>query len=353
MLDGAVRSSGGGRQDNPVMAGDSVSRAPLGLFVGLSTLDVVHRVRRVPGANEKVTARRQDVAAGGPAANAAVVFAALGGDAVLVTALGSDPLAGFISGELAVRGVRTIDVTPDDPAPPAISAVAVTEHSGERSVVSPDAGARSLPPPGKLEQLVDDVLASGADVMLIDGHHPALALAAARAARRRGVPVLVDAGRWKPVMAELLPMADEVVCSADFRWPGTAGPGESAAVLRQLPTARAGLRPDNLPTPRLVAVTHGGSPIQWWQGGRFGSIPVPAVAAVDTLGAGDAMHGAYAFLRTDPVLSVTDRLAGAAAVAALRCSIIGPRDWLAELASLTLSGQRSLVDHPPTGQDQS
>jgi hypothetical protein len=65
------------------------------------------------------------------------------------------------------------------------------------------------------------------------------------------------------------------------------------------------------------------------------------------------MHGAYAFLRTDPVLSVTDRLAGAAAVAALRCSIIGPRDWLAELASLTLSGQRSLVDHPPTGQDQS
>ena len=341
------------------MAGDSVSRAPLGLFVGLSTLDVVHRVRRVPGANEKVTARRQDVAAGGPAANAAVVFAALGGDAVLVTALGSDPLAGFISGELAVRGVRTIDVTPDDPAPPAISAVAVTEHSGERSVVSPDAGARSLPPPGKLEQLVDDVLASGADVMLIDGHHPALALAAARAARRRGVPVLVDAGRWKPVMAELLPMADEVVCSADFRWPGTAGPDESAAVLRQLPTARAGLRPaaglrpDNLPTPRLVAVTHGGSPIQWWQGGRFGSIPVPAVAAVDTLGAGDAMHGAYAFLRTDPVLSVTDRLAGAAAVAALRCSIIGPRDWLAELASLTLSGQRSLVDHPPTGQDQS
>jgi len=319
------------------MAGDSVSRAPLGLFVGLSTLDVVHRVRRVPGANEKVTARRQDVAAGGPAANAAVVFAALGGDAVLVTALGSDPLAGCISGELAVRGVRTIDVTPDDPAPPAISAVAVTEHSGERSVVSPDAGARSLPPPGKLEQLVDDVLASGADVMLIDGHHPALALAAARAARRRGVPVLVDAGRWKPVMAELLPMADEVICS----------------VLRQLPTAHAGLRPDNLPTPRLVAVTHGGSPIQWWQGGRFGSIPVPAVAAVDTLGAGDAMHGAYAFLRTDPVLSVTDRLAGAAAVAALRCSIIGPRDWLAELASLTLSGQRSLVDHPPTGQDQS
>ena len=108
--------------DHP--AGRRRAHRPAGVFVGLSTLDVVHRVQRVPGANEKVTARRQDVAAGGPAANAAVVFAALGGDAVLITALGSDPLAGLISGELTARGVRTIDVTPDDPEPPAVSAVA-------------------------------------------------------------------------------------------------------------------------------------------------------------------------------------------------------------------------------------
>ena len=334
-------------------AGRWRAHRPAGVFVGLSTLDVVHRVQRAPGANEKVTAGRQDVAAGGPAANAAVVFAALGGDAVLVTALGSDPLADFISGELGGQGVRTIDVTPDDPEPPAISAVAVTEHSGERSVVSPDAGTRSLPTPGELEQFVDNLLASGADVVLIDGHHPALALAAARAAGRRGVPLLVDAGRWKPVMAELLPMADDVVCSADFRWPGTAGPDESATVLRQLPSADAARRPDDPPTRRLVAVTHGGSPIQWWQGERFGSVPVPAVVAVDTLGAGDAMHGAYAFLRTDPDLSVTERLAGAAAVAALRCSIIGPREWLTELESLTLTGQRNLAHHTSTGQGQS
>jgi len=339
--------------DHP--AGRRRAHRPAGVFVGLSTLDVVHRVQRVPGANEKVTAQRQDVAAGGPAANAAVVFAALGGDAVLITALGSDPLAGLISGELTSRGVRTIDVTPDDPEPPAVSAVAVTERSGERSVVSPDAGARSLPTPAELEDVAGDALMAGADVVLIDGHHPALALAAARVASRRGVPVLVDAGRWKPVMAELLPMADQVICSADFRWPGTASPDDSAAVLRRLPSTRAaeGTAPSDEPAPRMVAVTHGGSPIQWWQGEAFGSVPVPAVVAVDTLGAGDAMHGAYAFLRTDPDLSVTDRLAGAATVAALRCSIVGPREWLAGLRSLTLTGQRTVAHPPPTGQDPS
>ena len=334
-------------------AGRWHTHRPVGVFVGLSTLDVVHRVRRAPAANEKVTARRQDVSAGGPAANAAVVFAALGGNAMLVTALGSDPLAQLISGELAVRGVRTIDVTPDDPEPPAISAVAVTEDTGERSVVSTDAEGRTLPAPGELDELIAGLLESGADVVLIDGHHPPLALAAARAAHRRGVPIVLDAGRWKPVMAALIPIAHEVICSADFRWQDTGSPEDSAAVLRQLPwplPAAAG--PDDPPTPRLVAVTHGGSPIQWWQGERSGSVPVPAVAAVDTLGAGDAMHGAYAFLRTDPDLSLTERLAGAAAVAALRCSIVGPREWLAELASLTLIGQRNPAHQPPTSQDQ-
>ena len=218
----------------------------------------------------------------------------------------------------------------------------------------PMRGAGRCRAPGSSSELVAGPLASGADVVLIDGHHPPLALAAARVAGRRGVPVLVDAGRWKPVMADLLPIADEVICSADFRWPGTASPEDSAAVLRQSPgrVRAAGPRRDDPPTPRLVAVTHGGSPIQWWQGEASGSVPVPAVAAVDTLGAGDAMHGAYAFLRTDPDLSVTERLAGAAAVAALRCSIVGPREWLAGLASLTLIGQRNLAHQPPTSQDQ-
>jgi sugar/nucleoside kinase (ribokinase family) len=103
----------------------------------------------------------------------------------------------------------------------------------------------------------------------------------------------------------------------------------------------------------MVAVTHGGSPIQWWQGEAFGVVPVPAVVAVDTLGAGDAMHGAYAFLRTDPDLSVAERLAGAAAIAALRCSVVGPREWLAGLGSITLTGQRTLARQPPTDQAQS
>src|SRR5262249_1342223 len=66
---------------------------PHGLFAGLATLDLVHTLERPLGPDEKSVALRQDIAAGGPAANAAVTFAALGGDAVLGTAPGAHPPA--------------------------------------------------------------------------------------------------------------------------------------------------------------------------------------------------------------------------------------------------------------------
>jgi sugar/nucleoside kinase (ribokinase family) len=56
-----------------------------GLFVGLTTMDLIQRVDHHPGVNEKVVAQRSDLAAGGPAAIAAVTFSALGGRSVLLS----------------------------------------------------------------------------------------------------------------------------------------------------------------------------------------------------------------------------------------------------------------------------
>src|SRR5262249_58987992 len=92
----------------------------------------VHTRERPRGPDEKTFGPRQDSAAGGPAANAAVTFAALGGEAVLVTALGAHPLAGFAAAELASRAVRVLDATPDATDPPAVSAVRGRGRSGGR-----------------------------------------------------------------------------------------------------------------------------------------------------------------------------------------------------------------------------
>ncbi len=310
-------------------APDYYRKAPVGVFVGLATLDVIHRIAKAPAANQKITSTAQFVAAGGPAANAAVTFAGLGGDAILVTALGDDPVAGLIRADLAAYGVSVVDAAAGTTRTVPVSAVAVVESTGDRSVVSLDAvNSDAVPPPG-----LGDIVAD-ADVVLVDGHHPLMARTAAREAAARGTALVVDAGRWKPVMSELIQYTTDMVCSNDFRVPGADAPDSTAAAL-----VRRGVR--------TVVTTHGGNPVRWWSDGASGSVPVEPVVVVDTLGAGDAFHGAYSYFSTrletgiergiergverGTEKGIAERVDRSARVAALRCSVVGPRAWLSEL----------------------
>jgi sugar/nucleoside kinase (ribokinase family) len=280
-----------------------------GVFAGLCTFDLIQRVERLPGPNEKVTADRQEVAAGGPATNAAATFAHLGGTATLLTAVGRHPLAAGITADLGDLGVRLVDLAADDPAPPAVSSVLVTAGTGTRSVVSRNAAGRSVAVPARPD-LGDPA------VVLVDGHHPALARAVLEAGRGRAVTVL-DGGSWKPHLPDLLPLVDVAVCSADLR-PPTGEP--ALGYLR-----RQGVR--------WVAVTDGPNPVRWaGPDGTGGEVAVPPVAAVDTSGAGDVFHGAFAYavagagVLDEPVF--TAALAFAAGVAARSCRSFGTRAWM-------------------------
>lgn len=317
-------------------------RRRLGVFVGLATLDVVHRVERQPGANEKVTALRQDIAAGGPAANAAVVFAALGGRARLITALGADPIAGVIRAELESRGVEVVDVTPDAATPPPVSAVTVTDSTGERAVTSRDAAAHDVAAPVDLFRHL-----AGAEVVLLDGHHAHLQIAAARAAERAAAEsspggadaerplVVLDAGRWRPAMAPLLAAVDVAICSATFRAPSSKEAAASTAAESAIALLEAGVG--------AVATTDGGEPVRWWRpapsgAAATGTVATPQVTVLDTLGAGDAFHGAFAWFVVqrpfdDDGADLRRALGLAARVAAFRCTVAGPRAWLDALTS--------------------
>jgi sugar/nucleoside kinase (ribokinase family) len=62
---------------------------------------------------------------------------------------------------------------------------------------------------------------------------------------------------------------------------------------------------------------------------------------VDTLGAGDAFHGAYSYFSIRLESGVAERVDRSARVATLRCSVVGPRAWLSELpAELTRRRER-------------
>lgn len=75
-----------------------------------------------------------------------------------------------------------------------------------------------------------------------------------------------------------------------------------------------------------VAITHGEQPIHYRSPHQTEWLEVPAIAAVDTLGAGDIFHGAFchAILQQD----FPAALAIAAQVAAQACQSFGTRRWL-------------------------
>jgi sugar/nucleoside kinase (ribokinase family) len=263
---------------------------------GLATVDLLYTVDRIPGVDEKAQATSVEVAAGGPAANAAITAALLGAEVTLVSAVGAHPLGALIRDDLDRYGVRLVDAAAGRAGPPPVSAITVLAATGQRTIVSRNAGDLAAGVP------VDPDLA-GADAVLVDGHHPALAVAAARAGR----PLVVDAGSWRPVFADVLPHALVVACSAAFRAP-------DPVLLAAVPH---------------VAVTDGPRPVRWRSGPAAGAVPVPAVAAVDTAGAGDVFHGALAVaVARDPeVRDFPGALAYAVSIAARRVVHRGPRAW--------------------------
>ncbi len=282
------------------------------LFAGLCVVDLVHRVARPPGLDEKVTALSRELAAGGPATNAAVTFAVLGGSARLLTAVGSGPLGAVVTADLQRPGLTLLDVAAGDPAFALnVSSVLVVDATGERSVVSMDGGAVDAMAALTMARIA--LAEAEPDVVLLDGHHPVVAAEVATWAQARRIPVVLDAGRWKPHFDDLVPLVDELVCSGDFAVPSGSGFESVVAYGHRLGA-------------RVVAQTHGAEAIELSVEGRRTRIPVPSVPVVDTLGAGDVLHGAYAYYRADGC-DAKESLARAAEVAAFRCRFAGSRTW--------------------------
>lgn len=308
-------------------------------FVGLTTLDVIHRGVAPQHRNQKVTATWQGVSAGGPAANAAVVAAALGAHAVLFTALGSSPAAAIARADLEAHGVTVVDLA-DAAFQLAVSAILVDEATSERSVVSLDGGAHPVPMPQSLQLPEPKPVA-----LLLDGHHPNLAHYVANQLSNE-VKIVLDGGRWKPIFAELIPMSDVAALSSEFHIPsgdsalpdgpqndevfGVAGAaGEKAEVI----DGALALGADGVVDAALalgakaVVVTRGAEPVEWNDGQLEGRIIVPPVHAKDTLGAGDAFHGALTYYLAAGQ-DLPTAIGQANQVAATKVQHLGNRDWL-------------------------
>jgi sugar/nucleoside kinase (ribokinase family) len=156
------------------------------------------------------------------------------------------------------------------------------------------------------ERLIADV-----DGVLADDHYPDFAAPICAAARRRGLPVVLDVEKPVSAGAPLWTAATHRIFSRSGL-AATTGSGDLATCLARLAAGDDAFH----------AVTDGARPVRWRAGKSSGEMPVFPVDAVDTLAAGDVFHGAFALA----LLEAGDSLRAlrfAAAAAALKCRRFG------------------------------
>ncbi len=285
------------------------SQRKLVVCAGMAVIDNVYRVHAFPAPGTKNRAGEYFSVLGGCAANAAVAVRRLGGQARVVAPLGgpagNDVTGDAILGLLERERINVEHVTRVDGARSSQSTILI-DRSGERIIVSYRDPALEQARPHDPGPAI-----AGADAVLIDNRFPEFVLPIARAASGSGKIVVLDGDKPTRLTDALLRVATHIVFSADGL--------RATAETQDLPTA---LRLVAKRTDAFVAVTDGPNDMLWRQDGLLQRLPAFRVDVVDTLGAGDVFHGAFALaLAEGHVPRLAMRFAAAAA--AIKCARSG------------------------------
>ena len=276
------------------------------LCVGIATLDQIFRVAEMPARAEKYRAHDLLVTGGGTAANGAVAIARLGGRASMLTMLGDDPVGDAIVAGLEREGVDASAIRRAAGRRSPLSAILVDE-AGERMIVS--YSDRALPgDPAWLPQSL-----AGADAVLGDTRWQEGSARLFAAARAAGVPAILDGDRAPTEVPDLMALATHVALSMQGLRDLT-GCDDPRAGLARLGPSRTG----------WLGVTDGAAGVFFWEDGAIAHEPAFPVAVVDTLGAGDTWHGAFALALAEG-RSERDAIRFASAVAAAEAGALDRR----------------------------
>ena len=281
------------------------------ISVGHAALDRIYRINAFPPEPTKVRALESIEIGGGMAANAAVAAARLGAKVELWSRVGDDNAGAIVKAGLKAEKVDIRALESFEDARTSTSAIIVDGH-GERMIV----GMRDTSIPSSTSWLPLERI-TGTDVVLADLRWLEATRTAFTHARKAGVPTVLDADLGaREALPDLLRATDYAIFSApalrEFAH-GTTDEQRLADILTR--------------GPRHAGVTLGADGYAWAEVGRNGRQPGFKVDVVDTTGAGDAFHGAFALALAEGQ-SVADCARFACAVAAMKCTRLGSRGGL-------------------------
>ena len=267
-------------------------------MVGVAVVDFVFLLDELPRDATKYRTEEAVIVGGGCAANAAVAATRLGARVTLAGRVGDDLIGDLIVADLERDGVDTTLVARTPGAHSSYSSVYV-DAGGERQIVN-----------YRGTGLEDDLSwvseVPAVDAVLVDTKWTVGATAALDLARERGVPGIVDAE--PPMDTRLLERASHIAFSR-HGLESLTGPAHPAAALEALGTRFEAWQ----------CVTDGANGVYLTSDASVEHLPGFEVEVIDTLGAGDVWHGAFA-LRIAEGADERSAIVFANAVAALKCA---------------------------------
>ena len=288
-------------------AGPDLDRPPVIAMIGMATVDYLYVLDDHPQADSVNRALDYQTAVGGSAGRGAIAARRLGGETKLLAACGTGVHAEVLRTELAAEGVACTWVAYDQPSQH--SAVIVAREAATRMIVwlpQPMADARMIAHlPAFLE---------GVDVALLDATDEALATAALHECEKRAITTVIDTGSGRPWTRSLLGRVDHVIAPETFVQKETGHSAERAVVELWDDSCRVVFAVTQGPRGGVFTTGREHERLQRWE-----AVPV---AGVDSCGAGDTFHGAYAWAVARG-LSPAECFAAASWSAGLKVSRLG------------------------------
>ncbi|MGI8525907.1 MAG: PfkB family carbohydrate kinase [Pseudolabrys sp.] len=281
---------------------------PVILCAGIAVQDVVMRVENFPAPGTKIYASDYIVTGGGCAANAAVTVARICGGARFAGPLGDgndEASLGIIAG-LARENVDCGGVLRVSGGSASVSLI-LLDVLGEKEIATRRGNGLTAAVPADPAHLVADV-----DAVLVDNRFPAFVTPICQAASARGIPVVIDLDQTTAPDDPLLKLGSHVIASAE----GLRGTFKAQDIQAALPELAKRLD-------AFVAVTDGPQGVYFMKGNDVRHLPAFKVDAIDTLGAGDAFHGAFTLALAESGGDVIRAMRFAAATAAIKCTRFG------------------------------
>jgi ribokinase len=256
---------------------------PTVLVVGSLHHDIMIDAPGLPRRDETMVGTAWYPKFGGKGGNQAVAAARLGACRML-GAVGTDGFGNYMRLGLTIGGVQDDFVQTTIDAPTGIS-VAIVDPAGDYGAVIVSGANLAIDP----APLADNALWADVATLLLQNEVPeALNLAAAKVARERGIPVVLNAAPARSLSVDFAALVDVLVVNAvEAEMMGAAPVSdlETAASAAETLAARFA----------AVVVTAGGAGLAAWSAlDEAFHVPAEAVTVQSTHGAGDVFTGTLA-----------------------------------------------------------